>query len=75
MSDECTMSDEFDSLDGNEMAALARPLDRCRALLDRIESELRSKSPEHFIDDLSLADLHASLERAAGVLEPKRNAR
>jgi hypothetical protein len=33
--------------------------------------ELRKKKPEHFVDERSLADLHASLERAAWVLEQK----
>jgi hypothetical protein len=34
----------------------------------RIGEELRKKKPEHFVDERSLADLHASLERAADVL-------
>jgi len=33
-----------------------------------IPAELRNKRPEHFIDKLSLADVHTSLERAADVL-------
>jgi hypothetical protein len=37
----------------------------------RIGEELRKKKPEHFVDERSLADLHASLERAAWVLERK----
>src|SRR6266487_2411475 len=41
---------------------------RCRALVGRIGEELRKKKPEHFVDKLSLADVHASLERAADVL-------
>jgi hypothetical protein len=49
----------------NEKAAL---LYRCRALVGRIGEELRKKKPEHFVDERSLADLHASLERAAEVL-------
>ena len=44
---------------------------RCRALVGRIGEELRKKKPEHFIDETSLADLHASLEHAAWVLEQK----
>jgi hypothetical protein len=36
-----------------------------------IGEELRKKKPEHFVDEKSLADLHASLERAAWVLEQK----
>jgi hypothetical protein len=42
---------------------------RCRALVGRIGEELRKKKPEHFVDERSLADFHASLERAAWVLE------
>jgi hypothetical protein len=44
---------------------------RCRALAGRIGEELRKKKPEHFVDERSLADFHASLERAAWVLEQK----
>jgi glutathione S-transferase len=65
------MSNEFDSLDAREKGAVERALHRCRTLAARIESELRNKRPEHFVYDLSLADLHVSLERAAGVLEQK----
>ena len=36
-----------------------------------IGEELRKKKPEHFVDERSIADLHASLERAAWVLEQK----
>jgi len=61
------MPDKFESLQ-NEKAAL---LYRCRALVGRIGEELRKKKPEHFIDETSLADLHASLEHAAWVLEQK----
>jgi hypothetical protein len=69
---ECdTMSDKFKSLDANEKAALESTLYRCRALVGRIGEELRKKKPEHFVDEKSLADLHASLERAAWVLEQK----
>jgi hypothetical protein len=63
------MSDKFESLDANEKAAL---LYRCRALVGRIGEELRKKKPEHFVDEKSLADIHASLERAAWVLEQKQ---
>jgi glutathione S-transferase len=66
-----TMSDEFHSLDAIEKAAVEAALNRCRALAAQIESELHNKKPEHFVDDLSLADVHVSLERAAGVLEQK----
>jgi hypothetical protein len=65
------MSDEFDSVDAIEKAALQGALDRCRALAAHIESELCSKKPEHFIDELSLADFYASLECAADVLGQK----
>src|SRR5262249_60275992 len=65
----CTMSDEFDNLDANEKAALESMLYRCRALAGRIGEELRKKKPEHFVDERSLADFHASLEHAASVLE------
>jgi hypothetical protein len=62
------MSDKFESLDAKEKAALESTLYRCRALGGRIGEELRKKKPEHFVDERSLADLHASLERAADVL-------
>jgi hypothetical protein len=62
------MSDKFESLDAKEKAALESTLYRCRALVGRIGEELRKKKPEHFVDERSLADLHASLERAADVL-------
>jgi hypothetical protein len=68
---ERTMSDKFESLDANEKAALESMLYRCRALVGRIGEELRKKKPEHFVDESSLADLHASLERAAWILEQK----
>jgi glutathione S-transferase len=63
-----TVSDEFDSLDATEKAATKAALNRCRAVAAKIESELRNKKPEHFVDKLSLADFYASLERAADVL-------
>ena len=59
---------KFKSLDANEKAALESTLYRCRALVGRIGEELRKKKPEHFVDKLSLADINASLERAADVL-------
>jgi hypothetical protein len=43
-------------------------LKRCRALAAQIESELRNKTREHFIDEVLLADLSASLKEAANVL-------
>jgi hypothetical protein len=65
------MSDKFDSLDAIEKAAVEGALKRCRILARQIESKLRNKKPEHFIDELSLADFCASLERAANVLRQK----
>jgi glutathione S-transferase len=66
-----TPNSEFDGLDPTEKAAVERALNRCRALAAQIESELRNKRPEHFVDKLSLADVHASLEHAADVLGQK----
>src|SRR5262249_8086720 len=63
-----TMSDKFKSLDANEKAALESTLYRCRALVGRIGEELRKKKPEHFVDERSLEDFHASLEHTASVL-------
>ena len=65
------MSDEFDGLDATEMAAVEAALNRCRTLADQIGSELRNKRPEHF--DKLWADLLASLEYAADVLEQARS--
>jgi hypothetical protein len=64
-----TMSDEFDGLDATEKAGIGAMLMliRCRVLAAKIANELRNKAPEHFVE-LSLADIHASLERAADVL-------
>src|SRR5215468_227408 len=62
------MSDEFDGLDATEKTGIGAALNRCRALAAKIANELRNKRPEHFVDKLSLADIHASLERAADVL-------
>ena len=62
------MLDDFDDLDGTEKAGIGATLNRCRALAAKIGNELRNKRPEHFVDKLSLADIHASLERAADVL-------
>jgi hypothetical protein len=68
---ERVMSDEFDSLDATEKAAVEAALNRCRTLAAKIESDLRNKRPEHFVDKLALADFYASLERAADVLRQK----
>ena len=62
------MFDEFDGLDTTEKAGIGAALNRCRALATKIANELRDKRPEHFVDKLSLADIHTSLERAADVL-------
>jgi hypothetical protein len=59
---------EFDGLDATEKAHIGAALNRCRALAAKIANELRGKRPEHFLDKLSMADIHASLERAANVL-------
>ena len=65
------MSHEFDGLDTTEKAAIRAALIRCRVLAAKIANELRNKRPEQFVDKSSLADLYASLERAAGVVEQK----
>jgi len=65
------MSHEFDDLDATEKAAIEATLIRCRAIAAKIANELRNKKPQHFVDKLSLADIHACLERAANVLEQK----
>jgi hypothetical protein len=65
------MSDDFDSLDATEKAAVEAALKRCRALTAQIVNELRNKRHERFVDKLSLADFCASLERAADVLRQK----
>ena len=62
------MSDEFDRLDATDKAAIAAVLNRCRVLAAKIANELRKKRPEHFVDELSLADIHDFLERATDVL-------
>jgi hypothetical protein len=62
------MSDEFDGLDATEKAGIGATLNRCRALAAKIGNELRNKRPEHFVNKLSLADIHTSLERAADAL-------
>ena len=62
------MFDEFDGLDATETAGIGAALNRCRARAAKIGNGLRNKRPEHFLDKLTLADIHASLERAADVL-------
>ena len=63
---------EFDGLGATEKAGIAAALNRCRALAAKIANELRNRRPEHFVDTLSMADIHASLERAADVLSTVR---
>ena len=62
------MSDEFDSLDATEKAAIRAALIRCRVLAAKIANELRNKRPEQFVDKLLLADIYAFLEHVADVL-------
>jgi hypothetical protein len=63
------MSDEFDQPgDDREGLGWESVLNRCRVLAAKIANELRNKRPEHFVDKLSLADIHSSLERTAEVL-------
>src|SRR5262245_47150335 len=54
------MFHEFDGLDATEKAGIGTELNRCRALATKIANELRNKRPEHFVDKLSLADVHAA---------------
>ena len=65
------MSDEFDGVDATEKARIGATLIRCRVLAAKIANEFRNKGPEHFVDEWSLAEIHASLERAADVLRQK----
>jgi len=58
------MSDKPSGLDATEKARIGATLTRRRALATKIANELRNKRPEHFVDKLSPADVHASLERA-----------
>jgi glutathione S-transferase len=68
------VSDAFDGLDAIEKAAVEAALNRCRVLAGQIESKLRHKRPEHFVDEFSLADLYASFVRAADVLRTEESA-
>ena len=52
----------------DEKAGIGAALNRCRALAAKIANELRNRRPEHFVDMLLLADIRASLERAADAL-------
>jgi hypothetical protein len=65
------MSDEFESLDASEKAAVEAALNRCRILAGQIESELRNKRPKLLLDKALLADVCASLEHAVDVLRQK----
>jgi hypothetical protein len=69
------MSDEFDGQDATGQAGISATLNRCRALASKIGNELRNKGPEHFVDKLSLASVHAFLERAADVLSTVKGSR
>ena len=53
------MSDEFDRLHGVEKVGSV--LHRSRVLAAKIANQLRNKRSEHFVDKLSLADIHSSL--------------
>jgi hypothetical protein len=64
------MSDEFDGLDATEKAAVEAALNRCRTLAAQIASELRNKRAKHV--DRLCADLYASLDHAARLLEQAR---
>jgi len=57
------------SLSAIEKRGALAALDRCRLLADQIESDLRGKKVEHFVNISALADFQASLEHAASVLE------
>src|SRR5262245_38688593 len=59
------------SLSALEKAGIEAALNRCRALAQQIEGELRIRRSERFADLVSLAELQAALERAAWVLERK----
>jgi hypothetical protein len=65
------MSHQFEGLDATEKAGIESALNRCRRLAAQIESELRNKRHERFVDKLSLAGFYASLEHAADVLGQK----
>ena len=63
------MSNAFDQPAGDrEGRGWESVLNRCRVLAAKIANELRNKRSEHFVDKLSLADIHSSLERAGDVL-------
>ena len=57
------MFDEFDGLDATETAGIGAALNRCRARAAKIGNGLRNKRPEHFLDKLTLADIHEGVFR------------
>ena len=57
------------SLSAIEKAGIEAALDRCRALAQQIQCNLRHRKAEHLVDVWALADFQAALERAASVLE------
>jgi len=58
-------------LTAKEKAGMEGALNRCRELTRQIEAQLMTKKLEEIRDVMALADLHASLERAAEVLRLK----
>jgi hypothetical protein len=58
-------------LTAKEKAGMDGALNRCRELARQIETQLMTKRTEEIRDVMALADLHASLERAAEVLRLK----
>jgi len=70
-----SMSDQFDSLDATEKAAVEAGLNRCRTLVAQIQSELRNMRPEHFVNKFLLADFLRLLAGAAGVLSAVKRSR
>src|SRR5262249_54460711 len=58
------MSDEFYGVGATAKAGIGTPPNKGCAPASQIANELRNKRPEHFVDKLSLADVHASLGRA-----------
>jgi hypothetical protein len=55
-------------LTAKEKAGIEGALDRCRQLICQVETALMTKRTEDIRDVMALADLYASLERAAEVL-------
>jgi hypothetical protein len=63
-----TKSDDLHRRPRIEKAAVASVLNRSHILAAKIADELRNKTPEHFFDELWLADIYHSLEHVADVL-------